>query len=343
MEATMDNEITVKTLKDEIDIYSSNSILAYGTAAQNKSSEFMTSILNAAQTKDIGDTGELLGDLMVNLKKFDANSKGGNFITRLFSSAKSQITSLQASYSSAETNINRITQELESHRRTLMENVALLDKLYEKNLEYAEELQLYITAGEEKLAEVRNETLPALKKTAEGSDNQLDAQRFKDTVDAENRLEKKITDLKLTRTIALQSLPQIRLQQSGSNVLVDKIHSSIVNSIPLWKGQMVLALGLNKNVNAIKAQQSVTQTTNELLRRNSELLKTSTIEAAKESERTIVDIDTLKKANEDIITSIQQVVAIQQEGRQKRQEAEAELVKLEKELKERLIGVIAQK
>ncbi len=331
-------------LKDSIDINSSNAILSYGAAVQRKSAEFISSVLENTKTKDLGEAGNLLGDLMVNLKKFDAGaSSKGNFVTNFFSSAKSRLAKLQNSYRNAETNIDKIVDELERHRMILMQNVAMLDKLYDKNLEYANDLRLYIAGGEAKLAELRETYLPALRQEAGMSDDHLTAQRYKDATDAENRLEKKVHDLKLTRTVTLQSLPQIRLQQSSNNVLVDKIHSSIVNSIPLWKGQMVIALGLAQTANALRAQKAVTDTTNELLRKNSEMLKTATVETARESERAIVDIDVIKKANSDIIASIQQVMTIQEEGRKKRRESEEEIKRLELEMKERLINAVTNK
>ncbi|MDR2870145.1 MAG: toxic anion resistance protein [Deferribacteraceae bacterium] len=332
----------VVKMKEELDLGDSNSIISFGAAAQSKTSGFVESILASTKAKDAGEAGILLSDLMGNLEKFNADAANkGNFITRIFSDAKSRINRLAASYQSVEVNIDKIVDQLEKHRMQLMQNTAMLDKLYDKNVDYVNELNLYIMAGEEKLAELNDTMLPALK--AKSELDQLSAQQYRDLIDTSDRLDKKIHDLKLTRTVSLQSLPQIRLQQSGNNVLVDKIHSSIVNAIPLWKSQLVIALGLAQTGEALKAQRAVSETTNRLLQQNSEMLKISTIETAKEAERGIVDIETITKANEDIISTIKQVASIQQESRAKRQEAEQELKRLESELKANIIQALEAK
>ena len=337
---TEEKKQEIAKYKEDIDLSDSNSILTFGAKAQEKTAGFVESILKSVKNKDAGEAGDLLNNLMVSLESFNSDVNGGNFISRMFSSAKTRMKKMKNSYQSVEGNVDSIVDSLEKHRTQLMNNTAVLDKLYEKNIEFIEDLNLYIKAGEEKISEINTAMLPALKAEAESSSDQLIAQKYKDLLDASDRLEKKVHDLKLTRTVSLQSLPQIRLQQSGNNVLVDKIHSSIVNSIPLWKSQMVIALGLAQTNSALQAQKAVTDTTNKLLRQNSEMLKTTTIETAKESERAIIDIDTIAKANEDIINTIKQVVNIQQESRAKRVEAEKELVRLETELKQNIISAL---
>lgn len=339
-ELTAAEKTQVIKLKESININDANGIIFFGAAAQRKTADFVDSILASTKTKDINEAGEILNDLMLNLKGFEANLENKGIVSRLFSNAKKRLEKLQNNYRSVENNIDRIVSSLEQHRKLLMQNNSMLDKLYEKNIDYIEELKLYIAAGEDKIGEINNEVLPALKTQAEQSGDQLVVQTYKDTLDALDRIERKVHDLKLTRTVSLQSLPQIRLQQGSNNVLVDKIHSSIVNAIPLWKGQMVIALGLAQTSNALKAQKAVSDTTNELLRKNSEMLKTSTIEAAKESERSLIDIQTISKANQDIITSIQEVANIHKEGKIKRQEAEKELTRLENELKQNILGIM---
>jgi uncharacterized protein YaaN involved in tellurite resistance len=337
---TTDEQNQVAELKNGLDIHDSTAIITFGASAQRKASDFVDALLDQSKTKELNEAGDAINQLVVNIKGFDANAEEGGFLAKLFSSAEKRIEKLRTNYRSVSENVERVVDNLERHRGLLMQDVAMLDKLYEKNVRYADELRYYIVAGEEKIVEVRDEVLPAMKAEAEASQDQIPAQRYKDVVSALDRLEKKVHDLKLTRTVTLQMLPQIRLQQGSNTVLVEKIQSSIVNAIPLWKSQLVIALGLANTENALKAQQLITDTTNELLRKNSEMLKTGTIETAKAAERGIVDIETIKKANEDILSTIQEVAAIQKEGRTKRLEAESELKRIESELKENLIKAL---
>jgi uncharacterized protein YaaN involved in tellurite resistance len=337
---SLKDEEEIGRIKGEINLYDTNSIVSYGASAQRKSSEFMDQILSAIKNNELSETGSILTKLMGDLQGFDSSTAPKGLLSKLFSSAGSRITKVRASYTEVEKNISEVTEILEKHRRQLMQSNSMLDKLYEKSLESIGDLKLYIAAGEQKLAEVHENILPALRdKLGEGNDPLL-VQQVRDVSDASERFDKKIHDLKLTRTVYIQSLPQIRMQQANNSILIDKIHSSIVNAIPLWKAQMVLSLGLAHTSNALKAQTSVTETTNELLRRNSEMLKENTVEIARENERSIVDIETVRKANEDIINTIKEVVQIQAEGRAKRKSAEEELKKLETELKENILKSI---
>ncbi|MDR2105370.1 MAG: toxic anion resistance protein [Deferribacteraceae bacterium] len=340
-EATPKQEEEIARIKGEINLYDTNSIVSYGANAQRKTSEFMDQILSAIKNEDLSGTGEILTNLMGELQSFDADTAPKGFLSKLFSSANSRIAKVKASYTEVDRNISQVTETLEQHRRQLMTSNSMLDKLYEKSLESIEELKLYITAGEQKMLDVQQDMLPALKEKLGEANDPLLVQQVRDVSDAADRFDKKIHDLKLTRTVYIQSLPQIRMQQANNSILIDKIHSSIVNAIPLWKAQMVLSLGLSHTSNALKAQQSVTNATNELLRRNSEMLRENTVEIARENERSIVDIETVRKANEDIINTIKEVVQIQAEGRSKRQSAEVELKKLETELKENILKSIS--
>jgi uncharacterized protein YaaN involved in tellurite resistance len=334
------DEEEIDRIKNEINLTDTNSIVSYGAGAQRKSSEFIDQILSAIQTKELNETGEILTNLMGELQGFDASTAPKGFLSKLFSSAGSRITKVQASYTEVDRNISKVTETLEQHRRQLMQSNALLDKLYERSLDAIGELKLYILAGERKLVEINESVLPALRDKLEDGEDPLLVQQIRDLSDIADRFDKKVHDLKLTRAVYIQSLPQIRMQQANNSILIDKIHSSIVNAIPLWKSQMVLSLGLAHTNSALKAQHTVTETTNELLRRNSEMLKQNTVEIAKENERSIVDIETIRKANEDIISTIKEVVNIQAEGRVKRQSAETELKKLEVELKENILKSI---
>jgi uncharacterized protein YaaN involved in tellurite resistance len=339
-ELSVKQEEEITRIKGEINLYDTNSIVTYGANAQRKTSEFMDQILSAIKNNELSETGVILTNLMGELQDFDAGTAPKGFLAKLFSSTSSRIAKVKASYTEVERNIAQVTETLESHRRQLMTSNAMLDKLYEKSLEAIEDLKLYITAGEQKMLDVQENLLPALKDKLGGGGDPLLVQQVRDLSDSSDRFDKKIHDLKLTRTIYIQSLPQIRMQQANNSILIDKIHSSIVNAIPLWKAQMVLSLGLTHTSNALKAQQSVTNATNELLRKNSEMLRENTVEIAKENERSIVDIETVRKANEDIINTIKEVVQIQAEGRSKRQAAEVELKKLESELKENILKSI---
>lgn len=324
----------------KIDVMDQNLVLQYGAKAQNKISAFSDNILEDVKTKDIGDTGELLANLVGEIKSFNSSigtSKKGIF--KLFNSAKKEISTIIAKYNKIEKNVDTIENSLEKNKVTLLKDIALFDTMYDKNLEYFKEISLYIIAGERKLEELKNKTLPAAKTKFEETHEQLDAQKIQDLENQINRFEKKIYDLKTTRIISIQMAPQIRLLQNNDAELVEKIQSSITNTIPLWKNQMVLALGINNSKKALESQQAVSNLTNDMLKKNSETLKQGSIEIAEEAEKAIIDIETLKKTNQDLIETIDNVIKIHEEGRAKRMEAEAELENIEKELKSKLIEI----
>lgn len=324
----------------KIDVMDQNLVLQYGAKAQNKISAFSDNILEDVKTKDIGDTGELLANLVGEIKSFNSSigtSKKGIF--KLFNSAKKEISTIIAKYNKIEKNVDIIENSLEKNKVTLLKDIALFDTMYDKNLEYFKEISLYIIAGERKLEELKNKTLPAAKAKFEETHEQLDAQKIQDLENQINRFEKKIYDLKTTRIISIQMAPQIRLLQNNDAELVEKIQSSITNTIPLWKNQMVLALGINNSKKALESQQAVSNLTNDMLKKNSETLKQGSIEIAEEAEKAIIDIETLKKTNQDLIETIDNVIKIHEEGHVKRMEAEAELENIEKELKSKLIEI----
>ncbi len=324
----------------KIDVMDQNLVLQYGAKAQNKISAFSDNILEDVKTKDIGDTGELLANLVGEIKSFNSSigtSKKGIF--KLFNSAKKEISTIIAKYNKIEKNVDTIENNLEKNKVTLLKDIALFDTMYDKNLEYFKEISLYIIAGERKLEELKNKTLPAAKAKFEETHEQLDAQKIQDLENQINRFEKKIYDLKTTRIISIQMAPQIRLLQNNDAELVEKIQSSITNTIPLWKNQMVLALGINNSKKALESQQAVSNLTNDMLKKNSETLKQGSIEIAEEAEKAIIDIETLKKTNQDLIETIDNVIKIHEEGHAKRMEAEAELENIEKELKSKLIEI----
>ena len=324
----------------KIDVMDQNLVLQYGAKAQNKISAFSDNILEDVKTKDIGDTGELLANLVGEIKSFNSSigtSKKGIF--KLFNSAKKEISTIIAKYNKIEKNVDIIENSLEKNKVTLLKDIALFDTMYDKNLEYFKEISLYIIAGERKLEELKNKTLPAAKAKFEETHEQLDAQKIQDLENQIIRFEKKIYDLKTTRIISIQMAPQIRLLQNNDAELVEKIQSSITNTIPLWKNQMVLALGINNSKKALESQQAVSNLTNDMLKKNSETLKQGSIEIAEEAEKAIIDIETLKKTNQDLIETIDNVIKIHEEGHAKRMEAEAELENIEKELKSKLIEI----
>ena len=341
-ELTKEEKEAVDEFNAKIDVFDSTQILQYGAPAQNKISEFSDTILEDVKTKNVGDTGQLLADLVAQIKSFDNTIDGtnkGKGIFKIFHSAKKEIDTIIAKYSKIETNIDVIEKGLDKNKIQLLKDISIFDELYEKNLEYFKEISLYIIAGEKKLEELKNVTLPELKKKAEESGEQLDIQKVQDLEAQINRFEKKIYDLKTTRIISIQMAPQIRLLQNNDAELVEKIQSSITNTIPLWKNQMVLSLGINNAKKALKEQQAVTNLTNEMLKKNSETLKQGTIDIAKESERAIVDIETLKKTNKDLIDTLDSVIKIHEDGRAKRAEAEVELQNIEKELKDKILEI----
>ena len=317
-------------------------MLQYGVAAQEKISKFSDSILEDVKTKNTGEVGNLLADLVSQIKSFDKDISGTskkNFIAKLFSSAKKEFDYIVAKYSKIEKNIDTIEGGLEKDKVQMLKDITVFDTMYEKNLEYFKEISLYIIAGDKKLEELRTVELPKLKEAAEKSGDQIDVQKVNDMEALINRFEKKIYDLKTTRIISIQMAPQIRLLQNNEAELVEKIQSSITNTIPLWKNQMVLALGINNAKNALKSQQAVSKLTNEMLVKNSETLKQGSIDIARESERAIVDIETLQKTNQDLIETLDSVIAIHEEGRAKRKEAEATLEDIEKELKAKMLEI----
>ena len=321
----------------QIDLTNSNVILQYGAGVQKKMADFSENTLNSVKTKDLGEVGQLLTGVVAELKNFDEEETKG-----LFGKIKKQSNKLQImrmKYDKAEVNINKICNVMEGHQVTLMKDIALLDKMYELNLNYFKELSMYILAGKKKLADVKANELAKAMQLAQTSGRPEDAQAARDLDGLCNRFEKKIHDLELTRTIAMQTAPQIRLIQSNNTVLVEKIQSTLVNTIPLWKSQMVLALGVEHSSQAALAQRQVTDMTNELLRKNAATLKQATIETAKESERGIVDMETLKITNESLISTLDEVLKIQKEGRAKRQEAEGEMRRIEGELKQKLLQI----
>ena len=327
----------VEEFSKQIDLKNSNLVLQYGAGAQKKMADFSEKALDNVKTKDLGEVGDLLGSVVTELKSFDAEEERG--ILGFFKKSSNKITAMKAKYAKAETNINRICQVLEGHQVQLMKDAATLDKMYELNKTYFKELSMYILAGKKKLKEVREGELLKLSQKAQQSGLPEDAQEARDLDEMCNRFEKKLHDLELTRMISIQTAPQIRLVQNNDTLMVEKIQSTLVNTIPLWKSQMVLALGVEHSTQAAAAQRQVTDMTNELLRKNAATLKTATLETAKEYERGIVDMETLKATNESLISTLDEVMRIQQEGRQKRQEAEVEMSRMENELKAKLLQI----
>lgn len=325
----------VEAFAEKIDFTNSTAILQYGAGAQKKMADFSESALENVKTKDLGEVGELLSDVVKELKNFDEEEDKG--FLGIFKKSSNKLQVLKAKYAKAEANVTQICRVLESHQVQLLKDIAILDKMYELNLTYFKELTMYIMAGKKKLKEVREFQLPQLMAKAEQSGFPEDAQAAKDLDAMCNRFEKKLHDLELTRMISIQTAPQIRLVQSNDTLMVEKIQSTVVNTIPLWKSQMVLALGVEHSAQAAAAQREVTEMTNELLKKNAEKLKMATVHTAKESERGIVEIETLKQTNDTLIATLDEVIQIQQEGRQKRAEAEQEMARMEQELKTKLL------
>lgn len=322
----------------QIDIANSQQVLTFGSGAQKKMADFSETALERVRTQDLGEAGDLIAGVVTELKSFDADeeSKG---LFGLFKRQANKIVALKARYDSAEANVDKIARALEAHQVTLMKDAATMDKLYELNLTYFKELTMYLLAGRQRLAEVREGELAALAAKAHASASTEDAEAVQKLSAACNRFEKKLSDLDLSRTVAMQMAPQIRLVQNNEMLMIEKIQTTLVNTIPLWKSQMLLALGLANNEAALKAQSAVTDMTNELLRKNAEKLKQSTVEVARESERGIVDIETLKATNENLIQTFDEVMKIQAEGRAKRAEAEVEMRRMEAELRSKLLEV----
>ena len=326
----------VEDFAKKIDITDSNMILQYGAAAQKNVAGFSENALNSVRTKDLGEVGKSLSELVVELKGFgEEEEKKGLF--GLFKKTGSKLEAMKAQYAKVETNVDKIARELEQHQVTLMKDVAMLDQMYELNLKYYKELTMYILAGKKKLEQVCAQDLPALKAKAEQTGAQEDAQAYNDLAQMCERFEKKLHDLELTRIISVQMGPQTRLIQNNDTLMVEKIQSSLVNTIPLWKSQMVLALGLEHSRQATAAQSAVTEMTNELLKKNADMLKMGTVATAKEAERSVVDIETLQHTNAQLISTLDEVLNIQKEGAAKRKAAEAELGRIEGELKQKLM------
>ena len=329
----------VQQLQKQINVSDTNAILQYGVGTQKKMSEFSDAALQTVRTRDLGEVGDMLTGVISNLEEFNTDeSKEGGFFG-LFKKPKKKIIEMQAEYDKANNNVERVAKALQAHQVTLMKDIATLDKMYASNLTYYKELTMYILAGKAKIEEVTNTELAQKRARAEKSGLSEDAQAVKDLEDQINRFEKKIHDLELTRMIAIQTAPQIRLIQSSDTMMVEKIQSTLVNTIPLWKNQMVLALGIEDSTKAARAEAAVTEMTNKLLTANAEKLKQATIETAQASERGIVDMETLRKTNESLISTLDEVARIQSEGREKRAAAETELLQLEKDLKEKLLNM----
>lgn len=329
----------VEDFSAQIDVTNTNMILQYGAATQKKMADFSEKALENVKTQDLGEVGQLLAGVVTELKDFDAEEEKGLF--GFFKRGANKLTAMKAKYAKAEDNVEKICTVLESHQLQLMKDSAVLDKMYELNLTYFKELSMYILAGKKKLHEVRSVNLQAALEKAQRSGLPEDAQAAKDLESMCVRFEKKIYDLELTRTIAIQTAPQIRLVQNNDAMMIEKIQSTLVNTIPLWKSQMVIALGVENASMAAEAQRQVTDMTNELLKKNAAKLKTATIETAKETERGIVDMETLRTTNEALISTLDEVMKIQQEGRQKRAAAEQEIAKLEGDLKAKLLQIRA--
>lgn len=335
---TEDERKIVNDFAEKIDITNSNLVLQYGAASQKKIADFSGAALDKVKTKDLGEIGDMITDLVSELKGFAIDEPQKGFMG-IFKKAANNLASMKVKYDKAEVNVNKICGVLEDHQIQLMKDVAMLDEMYNLNLVYFKELSMYIIAGKKKLEEVRKNALPALVEKARQSQLPEDSQAANDLASMCDRFEKKLHDLELTRMVSIQMAPQIRLVQNNDTLMTEKIQSTLVNTIPLWKSQMVIALGVAHSQQAVKAQREVTDMTNELLRKNAENLKMATVETAKESERSIVDIETLKYTNQQLIATLDEVVKIQDEGRQKRRAAEEELGRIEAELKQKLLDI----
>ncbi len=336
---TPEERAKAEEIKNGIDLMDSQTAILYGVGAQRNLAEFSDNILANVRNKDTGYVGDLMGELVEKVRDVGVDEAEGGVLDKLpfLRSAARAVRRLLARYEKIEVQIDRIQRDLEEARMQMLKDIAMFDGLYEKNLEYFRGLQVYIVAGEEKLRETREETLPRLRAEAQAKGDPMSAQVVRDFEDTVDRFEKKLHDLKLSKAIAIQTAPQIRLIQNNDKLLVDKIQTAILSTIPLWKGQIVIALGLARQQSALQMQRSVTDTTNELLQKNAELLKQNSLDVARESERGIVDLETLKKVNDDLISTIEETIQIQREGRAARQSAEAELAGIEQKLKDALL------
>jgi len=336
VELTPEEQKMVDDFASRIDLANTQMILQYGAGCQKKIADFSDTALGSVRTKDMGEVGEMLTKVVAELREFEDDEDTKGFLG-IFKKNANKLSNMKAKYDKAEVNVNKISEALEQHQIILLKDVAMLDKMYELNLNYFKELSMYILAGKQKLKKAMDEELPALVAKAEKSGLPEDTQAARDFSEMCNRFEKKIHDLELTRTVSLQMAPQIRLIQNNDIVMSDKIQSTLVNTIPLWKSQMVIAIGVSHSTDAAKAQRAVSDMTNELLKKNAEALKIATTETARESERGIVDIETLKATNQTLISTLDEVLKIQEEGRTKRRNAELELQKIEKEMREKLL------
>ena len=338
VELTEEEQKMVDEFAKQIDITNSTQVLQYGAGAQQKVASFSEAALGNVRSKDLGEVGDMISSVVAELKSFDvAEEEKGLF--GMFKKNVNKLTSMKAKYAKVETNINAISEQLEGHQVTLLKDVATLDQLYELNMSYYKELTMYILAGKKKLAQLESEDIPALAAKAQASGSQADAQAVSDLTALAHRFEKKIHDLELTRIISMQMAPQIRLLQNNDVLMSDKIQSTIVNTIPLWKSQMVIALGVAHAQDAAKAQREVTELTNQMLKKNAAKLKQASIDVAKESERGIVELETIKETNQQLISTLDEVMKIQTEGRKKRKEAEVELKRIEDEMKQKLLDM----
>ena len=337
-ELTPAERAEVEKIKEGLDLTDSAAIIDFGTAAQKNIADFPDSILCNVRAKDSGYVGELLGELLTNVKSFEPKSSDGGFLKKLplVSSLVGKAETMMQGYEKVSVQVEKVKTSLQKARMLMMKDVTMLDTLFAKNLEYFKTLELYIRAGEEKMQEMRETTLPKLRAQAAASSDPMAAQVVSDFESSVERFEKKVHDLKISKTISIQTAPQIRLIQNNDKILIDRVQSAIYNSIPLWKNQMVMALGLANQKKVLEMQHSVNEMTNDLLKKNAEMLKIGTIETAKENERSIVDIETVRKVNDDLVTTIEETLKIQQDGRAKRRAAEAELVELESRLKKAL-------
>lgn len=337
-----EHQLKARELAKQIDPANHQAVISYGTAAQSKLSGFSHSMLDHVQQKDIGTIGDILSDLMKKLQQVnpdELNPEKKNMLSRLFNKVSGSIQEIMSKYQKVGTQIDRISVKLDHSKKILLEDIQMLDQLYEKNKEYFQALNIFIAAGELKIEELEQTTIPALRRKADQSGDQMDFQEVNDMVQFADRLEKRLHDLKLSRQITIQSAPQIRMIQNMNQALAEKIQSSILTAIPLWKNQVAIALTLVRQRKAMESQKQVSQTTNDLLLKNAEMLKTNTIETAKENERGLVDIDTLKKTQANLISTLEETLRIQQEGRAKRKQAEHELSSMENELKQKLLNL----
>ena len=338
---TPEEQAMVDQFAQKIDITNSQQVLQYGSACQKKIGDFSEAALSKVSTKDLGEVGDMITDLIGELKSFDANEEQQKGIMGFFKKKTSQLDALKTKYDKTETNVEKIQSMLEAHQVQLLKDIAMLDKMYELNMAYFKELSMYILAGKKKLADVRANELQQAMDKAKVSGLPEDAQAARDLADQCERFEKKLYDLELTRMVSIQTAPRIRMIQNSDSVMAEKIQSTLVNTIPLWKNQMIIALGVHHSTEAAKAQRQVSDMTNELLKKNAENLKMATIETAKESERGIVDMETLKQTNQSLISTLDEVMKIQEDGRQKRAAAEVELVQLENDIKKKMLELSA--